>query len=113
MAKEFFDRCQDEAQSLLIETMDRGLTQRHHRSLALNTIKVMGRVKNPAYADALLRAVEYPDASIREQAVISMIKGGNADVVRKVRGYYLQFTLKERLNWMKACLAHLPDELTR
>jgi len=110
MAKEFFDRCQDEAQAVLIENMDRGLTQKLHGTLALNTVKVMGRVKNPTYADALLRAVEHPDASIREQGVASLVKGGNADVVRKVGGYYLQLTLKERLNWMKACLAHLPDQ---
>lgn len=109
MAREFFDRCQDEAKDLLIETMDRGLTQQHHRTLALNAVKVMGRVKNDAFADALLRAVEFPDPSIREAAITSMIKGGNAEVVRKIQGYYLQLSLKERLHWMKASIAHLPD----
>ncbi len=111
MAREFFDLCQDEAQSLLIETMDRGLTQpQRHSTLALNTVKAMGRVKNPAYADALLRALEYPDLTIREAAVTAMIKAGNADVVRRVGGYFHQLSLKERLSWMKACVAHLPDE---
>ncbi|MHC4921419.1 MAG: hypothetical protein ACYTKC_17760 [Planctomycetota bacterium] len=109
MAKEFFDRCQEETADLLIETMDRGLTERNRNDLALNTVKVMGRIKNPVFADALWRAFQYPDATIRQEAVRSLIRGGNATVVRKVTGYFEQLSMRARLDWMKACVAQLPD----
>ena len=39
----------------------------------------------------------------------SLIRGGNAAVVAKVTAYYEQLSMRARLDWMKACVAQLPD----
>jgi hypothetical protein len=106
-ALEFVPRMGDEAVPLLIEAMDASFQATDGGELVQNAVETMGRCARPAFAAALLRALEHPREGVRDRAMHALIYSGDAAAVERARGLFAQMSSRAQVDWLRAARAHL------
>lgn len=106
-AKDFFHRAPEEAIEPLIETMDRAFLSPGLGELVQNTVEAMGRMADPRFADALLRALEHDRANVRNAALQSMARSGTPDVVRRTYTMLPFLDLTSKRHWIESARIQL------
>lgn len=109
MATEFFHRAPDEAVDPLIAAMDRFAQVPAYSDVVQNVVEAMGRMGDERLDDALRRALEHPNAAVKQAAYAALGTSGKAETVRATFPFFLQMDGRARASWLRAARLKLGE----
>jgi HEAT repeat protein len=114
-AQAYFRRAPAAAIGPLIAALDAAMQRPERADMVENTVEAlgaMGRYRDPAVTQALLRAFEHPKDGIRSKVMRALIIAGDAGSVRATQGVFGTVDRRDQVAWIEAARAHLsPAEL--
>jgi HEAT repeat protein len=110
LATEFFWRAPEDAVEPLIEAMDRAMSSPALSDVVNNCVEAMGKMANPDFDGALLRALQHKKESVRQMAYVSLGRSGSTETIKKLRADFVQMNGRARQAWLTAIRERLPKE---
>lgn len=111
LATDFFARAPEDAVEVLVGVMDRAFGQPMLVDVVRNAVDAMGRMERQEFDDALRRALEHPDASVRQAALCALGSSGKPETVRATASQFMTgMDGRSRIAWLRAARLRLPDE---
>ncbi|MGE3174100.1 MAG: hypothetical protein AB7O97_15845 [Planctomycetota bacterium] len=111
MAVDFFDRAPEDAAPVLIEAMDRALGSKMLKDVVRNTIEAMGKMGGGAFDDSLRRALEHPDAAVRQAAFTALGTAGSPETIRRTMPAFLHgMDGRAKRAWLRSARLRLGEE---
>ncbi|MHC5064016.1 MAG: HEAT repeat domain-containing protein, partial [Planctomycetota bacterium] len=110
MAREFFDRVEEDDLPMLIEHMDEAYQNPNASTVVANAVEAMGRARNPIFAEALLRALDHGNEGVRGKAMEALVYSGNKESVLRASNLFNQMTQRSQIFWLKAARIYLGEE---
>ena len=111
MATDFFARAPEDAVEVLIGVMDRAFGQPMLVDAVRNAVDAMGRMERQEFDDALRRALEHPDGSVRQAALSALGSSGKPETVRATASQFMTgMDGRARISWLRAARLRLPDD---
>lgn len=109
MATEFFHRAPAEAVEPLIAAMDRSAQVPALSDVVQNIVEAMGRMGDERCDEALRRALEHPNAAVKQAAYAALGTAGKPDTVRATFPFFLQMDGRARASWLRAARLKLGE----
>ncbi|MCA8953916.1 MAG: HEAT repeat domain-containing protein [Planctomycetes bacterium] len=109
-ATEFFWNGPEEVIEPLIRAMDRAFGDPSRTDMVRNCVEAMGRMGNPAFDEALRRALEHKDDRIRQAALGALASSGKPETVRNLFAVFEQMNARSRTAWLRAVRERLGSE---
>ena len=110
MAKMFFSRAPEDSREMLVEALDRGLSQSGLQDLAVNVLDAMGTMEDKRFAPAIRRALENGNEAVRTAAATALSRSGDADSVRELSAVFYDLDARSQSAWIRAARTHLGEE---
>lgn len=111
LATDFFARAPEDAVEVLVGVMDRAFGQPMLVDVVRNAVDAMGRMERQEFDDALRRALEHPDASVRQAALCALGSSGKPETVRATASQFMSgMDGRSRIAWLRAARLRLPEE---
>jgi len=107
MATEFFWRAPEDAVDPLIAQMDRAFSQPSLGFLVDNTVEAMGKMAREDFDDALRRALEHPNESVRQAAFGALARSGTVATLRWSFSVLPQMDVRGRQAWLHSARMRL------
>jgi len=109
-ATEFFWDGPEEAIEPLIEAMDRHFGDPSMQDMVRNCVDAMGRMSDPAFDEALQRALEHRNDNVRQSALGALATSSTTDTLRALQRIWPQMNARSRNAWLRAARMRLGDE---
>lgn len=110
MAMEFFWHAPEDAVEPLVEAMDAAIgNQSLGPDVVRNVVEAMGKMANPEFDAPLQRALEHPNAQVRQAALCALATSSRPATVRQMYAWFKQMDGRARTAWLRAVRLRLPD----
>ncbi|MCR9247035.1 MAG: hypothetical protein NXI31_18535 [bacterium] len=109
-ATEFFWRGDEELVEPLIAAMDRAYGDPSRSDMVRNCVEAMGRMSDPAFDDALLRALEHRNDKIRQAAFGALANSSTDATLRALFPSWPAMNARARSAWLTAARKRLGAE---
>ncbi|MCA8975934.1 MAG: HEAT repeat domain-containing protein [Planctomycetes bacterium] len=110
-ATEFFWDGPEEMVEPLIEAMDRHFGDPSMQDMVRNCVEAMGRMANPAFDEALQRALEHNNEGIRRAALGALARSSKPATLARLASMWPRMESRARQAWLDAVRKRLPDEV--
>jgi hypothetical protein len=109
MAMEFFWRAPEDAYEPLVAAMDRWYGN-PLSDVVRNCVEAMGKMGDERFDAALQRALEHPNAQVRQAALASLGRSGKRETLLALGRHFEQMDGRARTAWLQAVLDRLPEQ---
>lgn len=106
-ATEFFWNGPEEIAEPLIEAMDRAFGDPSRQDMVRNCVEAMGRMADPAFDEALQRALEHKNAKIVQAALGALAASGTDRTLRRLHSTWPHMDARARAAWLRAARTRL------